>query len=43
MKKNIFFLFKLRDVWKHADEGSTATAFKASVPKHDVVVLKLSK
>jgi alpha-galactosidase len=33
--------FKLRDVWKHANVGTTATAFKASIPKHDVVVLKL--
>jgi alpha-galactosidase len=35
--------FKLRDVWKHADVGTTATSFKASIPKHDVVVLRLSK
>ena len=35
--------FKLRDVWKHADAGTTSTAFKVSIPKHDVVVLRLSR
>ncbi|MEO6187318.1 MAG: hypothetical protein ABIO82_06440 [Ginsengibacter sp.] len=35
--------FKLRDVWKHADNGTTTTSFKASIPKHDVVVLRLSR
>ena len=35
--------FKIRDLWKHADAGTTATAFKTSIPKHDVVVLRLSK
>ena len=35
--------FKIRDLWKHADAGTTAIAFKASIPKHDVVVLRLSK
>jgi alpha-galactosidase len=35
--------FKLRDVWKHSAAGTTATLFKANIPKHDVVVLRLSR
>lgn len=35
--------FKIRDLWKHADIGTTTTLFKASIPRHDVIVLRLSK
>ncbi|HZK63477.1 MAG TPA: glycoside hydrolase family 27 protein [Puia sp.] len=32
----------IRDLWKKQAAGTTATSFKASIPKHDVVVLRLS-
>jgi alpha-galactosidase len=35
--------FKIRDLWKHADAGTTATDFKTIIPKHDVIVLRLSR
>lgn len=35
--------FKIRDLWKHENVGTTAIAFKASIPQHDVIVLRLSK
>jgi hypothetical protein len=35
--------FKIRDIWKHEDAGTTATIFKASIAKHDVVLLRLIK
>ena len=34
---------KIRDVWKHAGAGTTGSDFKCRIPKHDVVVLRLSK
>jgi alpha-galactosidase len=33
----------IRDLWKKQAAGTTATAFRASIPKHDVIVLKLTK
>ncbi|MEO6963226.1 MAG: glycoside hydrolase family 27 protein [Puia sp.] len=32
----------IRDLWKKQAAGTTTTSFKASIPKHDVVVLRLS-
>ncbi len=32
----------LRDLWKKQAAGTTATSYKASIPKHDAVVLRLS-
>jgi alpha-galactosidase len=34
---------KLRDLWQHKDLGAAQDSYKASVPKHGVVMLKLSK
>jgi alpha-galactosidase len=34
---------KIRDVWKHAGAGTTDSDFTCRIPKHDVVVLRLSK
>ena len=33
----------IRDLWKKQVAGTTATDYKAGIPKHDVVVLRLSK
>jgi alpha-galactosidase len=33
----------LRDLWKHQAAGNTSVPFKGSIPKHDVIVLRLSK
>jgi len=33
----------LRDLWKHQAAGNTSAPFKGSIPKHDVIVLRLSK
>src|SRR5665213_62871 len=32
----------IRDLWKKQAAGTTAASFKASIPKHDVMVLRLS-
>ena len=34
---------KLRDLWEHKDLGSTQDSYTAHVPKHGVVMLKVSK
>ena len=34
---------KLRDLWEHNDLGSTQDSYTAHVPKHGVVMLKVSK
>ena len=33
---------KLRDLWKHQDLGTAQDSYTASVPKHGVVLLKVS-
>ena len=35
--------FMIRDLWMHKPFGTTATAFTASIAKHDVVLLRLHK
>ncbi|MCW3112534.1 MAG: alpha-galactosidase [Segetibacter sp.] len=35
--------YKVRDLWSRKDEGDTKKSFKATVPPHDVVVLRLTK
>lgn len=35
--------YKMRDVWSHQDVGTTAKAFMANLPAHDVIVLRLKK
>ena len=32
---------KVRDLWAHADRGVVADGFKANVPSHSVVMLKI--
>ena len=34
---------KLRDLWEHKDLGSPPDSYTAHVPKHGVVMLKVSK
>jgi len=34
---------KLRNLWTKKSEGTTKKAFKAEVPGHDVVMLRLTK
>ncbi len=36
-------VYKVRNVWTKKDMGNTAKAFTASVPAHDVILLRLSK
>jgi alpha-galactosidase len=33
----------IKDLWKHKETGTTATAYKAVVKSHDVVLLRLTK
>ena len=35
--------YQIRDLWAKRDAGTTAAAFVAEVPSHDVVMLRLSK
>jgi alpha-galactosidase len=35
--------YKLRDLWEKKDAGTTAKAFKQTIPADDVVVLRLTK
>ena len=35
--------YKLRDLWKNKDAGSTKKAFVATIGAHDVITLKISK
>jgi len=37
------FNYTIRDVWKHKDLKETKKAFKATIPPHDVITLRLSK
>lgn len=43
--KNIEFksAYKMVDLWTKKDAGTTAVPFKAIIPAHDVILLKLSK
>ena len=34
---------KVRDLWKHADEGIFAGMYSVEVPSHAAVVIKISK
>ncbi len=36
-------IYQIRDLWKHSDLGSTREIFNATVPGHDVVMLRLEK
>jgi len=45
-KASVNFLqtkYRLRDLWSNKDAGNTDKPFKASIPSHDVIVLKLSR
>jgi len=33
----------IRDVWRHKDLGSANSSYTANVPRHGVVMLRLSK
>lgn len=35
--------YHIRDLWKHADEGTTRVPFEITVPSHDVVMVRLRK
>jgi alpha-galactosidase len=35
--------YKIKDLWKNADAGNTSRPFTASLPAHDVLVLRLTK
>jgi alpha-galactosidase len=35
--------YKLRDLWTRKEFGTTQKPFKATIPSHDVVMLKLTK
>jgi alpha-galactosidase len=35
--------YKIRDVWQHKSAGTTAVPFKAVIPSHDVIFLRLSE
>ena len=35
--------YKVRDLWRHADEGTVTGTFEASVPRHGCKVVKLTK
>ncbi len=35
--------YNVRDLWRHADEGTVETTFTAPVPRHDCKVVKLTK
>ncbi len=35
--------FSIRDLWAHKEVGNTGQVFKATIPKHDVIVLRLHK
>jgi len=34
---------KLRDLWQHKDLGAAQDSYSATVPKHGVLMLKVSK
>jgi alpha-galactosidase len=34
---------RMRDLWKHQDAGSTDTPYRATIGRHEVIVLRLSK
>jgi alpha-galactosidase len=34
---------RLRDVWEHRDIGTTAGVFKATIPRHGVILLRCNK
>ena len=36
-------VYNIRDLWLHKNIGSTATPLKATIPSHDVIMLKLSE
>lgn len=36
-------IFKLKDLWKNKEIGTTKKAFTAEIASHDIIVLKLSK
>lgn len=45
-KKQVDFTkvqYRLRDVWKKSDVGNTSKAFAATVPAHDVIMLRLRR
>ena len=42
-KMNVDAVYKVKDVWANKAAGTTAKAFTATVPVHDVVLLRLSK
>ena len=35
--------FKVRDLWRHADEGTVSGSFEATVPSHGCKVVKLTR
>ena len=35
--------FKIRDTWKHESAGTTTSRYTATIARHDVVLLRLSK
>jgi alpha-galactosidase len=35
--------YRIRDLWAKKDVGTTKEAFKADIPAHGVIVLRLSK
>jgi alpha-galactosidase len=34
--------FKIKDIWSKKDLGNTNSSLKASVPSHDVLMMRLS-
>jgi len=40
LRKNVY---KLKDLWKHKIIGNTKSIFKAKIPSHDILLLRLKK